>query len=284
MGLTSASDRLRLVVVLSPIVLIQTAVAQGPGDPPECYVSRRPAPVVPIREADVMWSRRIWRELDLREKINLPLHLPVEPGAGCYSLFDVLRQGLLVEGSITAYHPGALLDDDEFTRAMTVTELTALFQRVDTVWTEDLVTGELVPVAQPITLSAAEITRYRIKEDWIFDKQRSAMEVRIIGMAPMREVRGEDGELRGHAPLFWLYYPECRYLLANWRAPGRWNDAERRTFEEIFRKRLFSSQVIKRSNVHDRTLNTYLTGVDALLEGARIEQDILYLEHDLWHY
>ena len=44
----------------------------------EHHPAKRVIPYTPLREADVMWLKRIWRVLDLREKINHPLYYPVE--------------------------------------------------------------------------------------------------------------------------------------------------------------------------------------------------------------
>jgi hypothetical protein len=119
------------------------------------------------------------------------------------------KQGLLVDGSITAYDVGAIGTDDEFIKPLLASELKELFTRVDTQYTENLESGDMDMVVQEINLESREIMMYNMKEDWIFDKQRSTMDIRIIGIAPMKEKRGEDGEIRGiYTDLFWLYYPE----------------------------------------------------------------------------
>jgi gliding motility associated protien GldN len=246
--------------------------------------TQRVVPYSHLREADIMWARRVWRTVDLREKLNHPLYYPIEPINDRKSLFDVIKQGLLVDGSITAYDAGPLLLDDEFRKPLLAGELKDIFTRVDTVYTEDLNTGEMIPTIQEVTLESRDIKMYKIKEDWIFDKQRSSMDIRILGLAPMREVRGEDGEVRGYAPIFWLYYPELRYVLVNWDVFNRENDAERRSFESIFWKRQFASYITKWSNVYDRQLSDYKTGIDGLLEGEEIKQALFEFEHDLWNF
>ena len=246
--------------------------------------TKRVVPYTHIREADVMWARRVWRTIDLREKMNHPLYFPTEAINDRKSLFDVIRQGLMVDGSITAYSVGPVGTDDEFKKPLLASELKELFTRLDTQYTENLESGDMDMVVQEINLESRDIMMYNIKEDWIFDKQRSTMDIRIIGIAPMKEVRGEDGEIRGYRPLFWLYYPECRYVFANWDAFNRENDAERRSFEDIFWKRQFSSYVTKWSNVYDRGINQYKTGLDALLEGEEIKQALFEFEHDLWNF
>ncbi len=275
------------ILALTSVGFVQQATAQTVLD--GAYIkehtkTKRVVPYTHIREADVMWARRVWRTIDLREKMNHPLYFPTEAINDRKSLFDVIRQGLLVDGSITAYSVGAVGTDDEFKKPLLASELKELFTRLDTQYTESLETGDMEMVVQEINLESRDIKMYNIKEDWIFDKQRSTMDIRIIGIAPMQEKRGEDGEVRGYAPLFWLYYPECRYLFANWEAFNRENDAERRSFEDIFWKRQFSSYITKWSNVYDRGINQYKTGLNALLEGEEIKQQLFEFEHDLWNF
>ncbi|MBK8499160.1 MAG: gliding motility protein GldN [Flavobacteriales bacterium] len=246
--------------------------------------TKRVVPYTHIREADVMWARRVWRTIDLREKMNHPLYYPTEAINDRKSLFDVIRQGLLVDGSITAYDAGPLLTDDEFRKPLLRSQIEEMFTRVDTQYTESLTTGDMEMVVQNISLESRDVKMYKLKEDWIFDKQRSTLDIRIIGIAPMKEMRGEDGEVRGYAPMFWLYYPECRYVFANWDAFNRENDAERRSYEDIFWKRQFSSYITKWSNVYDRGISDYKTGLDALLEGEEIKQSLFEFEHDLWNF
>jgi gliding motility associated protien GldN len=246
--------------------------------------TRKVVPYTHLREADVMWAKRVWRVIDLREKINHPLYYPVEPINDRKSLFDIIKQALMIDGSITAYNPGPLLDDDEFKVPMLTSEIKAMFTSIDTTFTENLETGEFEPVIQTIELESREIMQYKLKEDWFFDRQRSVLDVRIIGIAPMKEVRGDDGDIRGYAELFWLYFPECRYVFANWDVFNRQNDSERRTYEDIFWKRMFSSYIIKEANVFDRRINEEYQGIGALLDAERVKNDIFLIEHDLWHF
>jgi gliding motility associated protien GldN len=242
-------------------------------------------PYTPLREADVMFAKRVWRTIDLREKMNHQLYYPLEPSQGRKSLFQAIRDGLLRDGALTAYDAGVLLEDDGFTKELTLAEVQALLDPVDTVWTASLEDPEVnVPVVQPASIKTEHVTRYQLKEDWFFDKQRGVMEVRIIGLAPMREVRGEDGELRGYAPLFWLYFPELRYVLANVEGFNPANDGERRSLDHVFQDRRFSSWITKESNVYDRRIIHYADGVEALLEAERVKEELFQAEHDLWNY
>ncbi len=245
--------------------------------------TKRVVPYTHIREADVMWARRVWRRIDLKEKINHPLYYPITPTTDRKSLFDVIKQGLLVDGSITAYDD-LMGDGDQFKKPLLTQELLDILEKQDTSMTMDPDTEEMIEVIQTLSVSGQDVMYYSIKEDWIFDKQRSVMDIRIIGLAPVILDKGPDGEVRGVRTLFWLYYPECRYVFANWDSFNRDNDAERRSFEDIFWKRQFGSYITKWSNVYDRNIIEYKTGLDALLEGEEIKQALFEFEHDLWNF
>jgi gliding motility associated protien GldN len=252
---------------------------------PEHSLERRVIPYAPLREADIMWLKRVWRRVDLREKINHPMYFPEKPAQGRKSLFDVIKDAILNDGTLTAYDPGALGDDDMFTKRMTTDEVRNLLFRKDTTYTEDLLTGAMVPTVVPIETKSTDVKWYEIKEEWFFDRQRSVMDVRIIGICPMKAKTDElTGEYRGLQKLFWVYYPEARYVFVKSEVFNRANDVERRTYEDIFWKRQFGSFIVKESNVYNRGISQYKKGLDALLEAERIKEQITNMEHDLWSY
>ena len=251
----------------------------------ENYVMRDPLPYPNLREADVMWSKKIWRIIDLKEKINLPLGQPASHSTtDRKSLIDVLMDGLK-EGAITAYS----FVDDQFTVRTTMKEIeTQGGARVDT----QKMTHPDPPYEEYDTVIATDFHRddviaYRVKEEWFFDKQRSVLDVRIIGIAPLVYARDQNGDVRADNSkklLCWFYYPEIRKALHGNETFNRQNDAERRSYEDIFEKRMFNSYIFKESNVYDRRIDEYKEGIAQLYESERVKEDIFNLEHNMWEY
>lgn len=256
--------------------------------------ARKPVPYHHLREADMMWGKKIWRMLDLREKINHPLYFPTRKMDDRYSLTELLLYGIENEGMVVYSDI-----DDEFTTPITIAEINKkLGAKVDSQYVDDEATGTQVLKVIPGERKPEEVTRYLMKEYWYFDKQRSMLEVRIIGLCPIRmyvkdaalgeetttKDEGEEKELN-MTQVMWVYFPAARPLLANHEVFNPYNDSERRTFDDIFFKRRFSSFIYQETNVYNnRFVWQYKNGLDAMLESERIKDFMFKVEHDLWEY
>ncbi|MBI3238207.1 MAG: gliding motility protein GldN, partial [Flavobacteriia bacterium] len=123
-----------------------------------------------------------------------------------------------------------------------------------------------------------------LKEDWFFDKERSVMDVRILGIAPVVYQTDANNQILGLREVFWLYFPHCRYVLSNYFVYNQQNDAQWMSFDDLFWKRKFNSIVYKESNVFDRSIDSYRTGVDALMESEKITEEMRTFESDVWNF
>ncbi len=239
---------------------------------------RKPIPYPPLREADVVWSKRIWCMLDLRQKMNLPLYFPLKPIAGKMSLAQLIWDSV-ISGELTAY------EDEDFTIPMTVSEVIAN--------NTDTITRNVPSLLDPDIdstiyiyeqFNAANVKKIYLKEDWFFDKQHSELDQRTIGVSLIKDEFTTEGERKGAKSIFWIYFPEARTIFANHDVFNINNDAKKMSYDDLFWKRYFSSTVLKEENVYDRWISEYTLGLDALLEAERVKNDLFKFEHDLWEY
>ncbi len=248
--------------------------------------NREPIPYTYLRESDVMWSKRIWRVMDMREKINHPLYFPKKPINTRISMIDVIMEGVRT-GDLTAYTIVDIADDDNtFVVPLTKDEIDKIGGAgIDTIYNTNPDTGDEEVKLIEIKFETAQVKQYMMKEVWFFDNQRSVMDVRIVGMCPIRfYTKGGTDEVRMEK-LFWIYFPEVRPFFAKKEVYNVHNDAECRTFDDMFWKRVFSSYIIRESNVYDnRRISSYKKGLGALLEAEKIKDDLFQIEHDLWEY
>jgi len=234
---------------------------------------RRVLPYDPVREADIFWEKRVWRIIDVREKMNLPFGYPEEP------FFAILMKAA-EEGEITVYGT----EDDKFSYPLAPDEVASMGATVDTIIAFDPETYEEEITIVRNDLNPEDIKQFRLKEIWFFDEESSSLQVRVLGIAPLKDEYDENGNYKYTTPLFWAYYPECREILARHKVFNPNNDADQMTWEDLMERRQFSSYIMKRSNVYDRKVEDYLTGVDMLLEAEKIRMEIFNFEHDLWSY
>ncbi|MBC7398750.1 MAG: gliding motility protein GldN, partial [Mucilaginibacter sp.] len=191
----------------------------------------RVTPYANLRESDVVFQKRVWQEIDLREKVNAYLGSPKA------RLIDVLMDAIMA-GELTAYDPTPTKNDPNGDSgwAVPLTPVKAMARMADSsvVNMIDKKTGEktgskvVAGEFQPDS-----VIKFRIKEDWVFDKQRSVFEPRIIGIAPM--VRPKvDGVYLPYQPAFWINFPAARQVLVAKEAFNRNNDATNLSFDDVF--------------------------------------------------
>jgi len=276
------------VILIAVFCILTNIVFAQRFDPLDGGYLPKPVPYPYLREADVMWSKTVWRIIDLHEKINLPLYYPTVKIEGRYSLIDLLLYGIKNEG-IVAYSPD---EYSEFSKPMSWKDVENRFGVTnDTFQIENPETGLVESKIIKNKINTAEVKKIMLKELWYFDKQRSKLEVKIIGLCPIREYEktesneeNEESELK-QKKIFWVDFSSVRFLLASHYVFNQFNDIANISFDNLFFKRRFSSYIYKESNVYnDRTIGEYKTGLDEMLESEKIQNDIFVMEHDLWEH
>lgn len=258
------------------------------------FKERTPLPYEHLRQDDAFYTQRVWRDIDIREKINLPFRYSVNDDNGDQRFVSIMVNAVrneLKKGNAIAFSA----DDDRFTTFLD----SAKFEQAlsggggcDTIPISDLTDPTKIHHYEVIcnTLSPDDIVKFRIKEEWIFDRETSRMFVRILGIAPMKTQLSLDKKTeRGATPLFWIYYPDLRPTLARYEVYNPKNmGVSRMTWEELFESRMFGSYIVK--STLDNPYNRYIKSIMrdnpmmALLEGENVKDKIFNFEQNLWQY
>ena len=241
---------------------------------------RQLVPYPYLREADVMFNRKVCQVIDTREKQNKVLHWERNP------FWRILYQAATnsYRGvSLTPYKSDSLVD----TKYSTYTKAEALNRGAETETLEiDDGTGWLTDTTITTEIDPKQILKYRICEEWIFDKQRSMFFSRIYAIAPLYST-SKGGVILNDVPLFWVDYKALRKILIQEELFNRHNDAHRLSFDDFFELRLFSSYNVYESNVYNRDINEFAEYKDpfnAILESDEVKMRLFDYEHDLWEW
>ncbi len=232
-----------------------------------------------IREADVLWKKRVWREIDTRQKQNFAFRYPGDEESGGGMYIEILLHAIK-QGQVTAF------TDERFTSPLTLEDvMSKLVAAPDTILRENP-DGTFDQIIIKKSFDPDDITKFRLKEDWIFDKNLGRMVVRIIGLAPYIDRKNADGSPRASVPLFWLHYEDIRANNAKYEVYNPENDVFRISWDDFFEKRLFSSYVLKSTinNPLQEDIKNYKKSIDILNEGEDIKEKIFNREHDMWVY
>ena len=229
-----------------------------------------------IDDRDILWSKIVYEKIDLSERLNFPLLFPIDDDLyenTRKSLWRVLKENIL-NGNITKIYSDV---NDNFRYPLAPDEVK------DIVATKiDFGDGELIPKE----VGSDDITGYRIKGMWYFDKRRGELMYRLLGIMPVGEdLKNIDGDEEKKTNLFWIWYPSIREILHNELVFNDTSNANRISFDQLLLSRRFSSYIYKEDNLYgDRPISTYKNkGLESILESARIKKEILDFEQDLWN-
>ncbi|MBA4154888.1 gliding motility protein GldN [Flavobacterium sp.] len=250
-----------------------------------------------VHDRDVLMGKMVWEIIDLDERINFPLYFPIDTaniGKDRRSLFDVLIKEIK-SGKITEVYY-----DDYFNTKKSLKDMASSFTYIDTTnagreeintYFDDYKSGAKVLDPQYIDkreLSSIDVSGYKVKGYWYFDKRQGEMKYRLLGICPVspeaREIGVDNPDV---IELFWVYFPATRDVLHEWKAFNNENSAMPMTFDHLLNSRRFSGVIYKEENVYgDRQIMEYMkdNALNQLLESERVKEKIRDFEQDMWNY
>ncbi len=275
-----------------------------------------------VDDRDVLMGKTTWEIIDLNEKINFPFYFPVDTaniGPERRSLYDVLTKAIR-QGKITEVY-----SDSYFNTKKSMKDIEGSLTRVDTtdagrelinqypddyksrVVKKKVVTGtgkkkvvsyvdqtigptRTVPAEYILKqdLTAADVTQYKIKGYWYFDKRQSELKYRLLGICPVTpDVYTMNSDEKDYIELFWVFFPNARDVLNQAKAFNDKNSAAPISFDQVLNSRRFNSIIYKEENMYgDREIKDYMknNAQEQLLESERVKEKIRNFEEDMWNY
>ena len=247
---------------------------------------RTPLPYENLRADDAMYRHKVWREIDTREKMNLPFRYSADENNGNQRFISILFQA--IQDSVVTVFSNI---DDRFTTPMTRGDVAkAIGGEPIPIKQYDSLGNEIGIVMKTREINLDSIYKFRIKEEVIFDKESSRLFWRILGIAPVMNVINSQGINLGESEVFWVYYPDMRPVFSKYEVYNGKNYGARMSWEDLFESRMFYGRIIKSTidNPYDRLIKNYPglidKGILQLLEGENIKEKIFNYEQDLWSY
>lgn len=259
---------------------------------------------------DVIWSRIVYRVIDMRFKQNFQLYFPQKSDDPNYrNLLKVIADAV-VDGMPIYEKNGETIKPNDFgaTLPMTKAQIPMAFL-VDNPLEDysndpthydvasssamiihyDSVSDEMSFFFYPFEELVKNQTKYLVQEVVFFDKHTSRMHTSLMAIAPLcaDKIMTHDNVMTAlhESIMFWIPFQALRpYLAMQYIIPSK-NETRRVTFDDFFQKKLYSSYVVGEGNMYNRFIPEYsLTEKDIKKEQARIENELLNFEQDLWEY
>jgi gliding motility associated protien GldN len=242
-----------------------------------------------VHDRDILMGKTTWEVIDLSERINFALYFPIDTaniGADRRSLYDVLTKAIK-SGKITEVYT-----DSYFNTKKSFSDIQSSLSRIDTTdaGREQVNAGSAVSEEYIMRsdLTAQDVTQYKIKGYWYFDKRQSELKYRLLGICPVTpDVYSMNSEEKDYIELFWIFFPAARDVLHNAKAFNDANSAMPISFDQILNSRRFNAVIYKEENVYgDRSIADYMkdNSQNQLLESERVKEKIRDFESDMWNY
>jgi len=242
-----------------------------------------------VSDRDILMGKMTWEIIDLSERINFPLYFPVDTaniGPDRRSLYDVLTKAIR-NGDITDVY-----SDSYFNTKKTYKDIKASLTRIDTTdaGREQINAGQKISPEYIIKqdLTAQDVSQYKIKGYWYFDKRQGELKYRLLGICPVTpDVFTMNSDEKDYIELFWVFFPAARDVLNEAKSFNDRNSAMSISFDQILNSRRFNGVIYQEENVYgDRSIASYMkdNAQNQLLESERIKEKIRNFEQDMWNY
>lgn len=206
----------------------------------------------PIHDADLEFSRDIYRELDLKKVENAPLYYPEDVVDGRENLLRVVL-GAVVDGSVPAYE---YLDGREVFTDKYKLNVGEMLDRFGIYYKEGK--GSTAKnkkyVIEEADVPTGLVLNYYIIEKWEFDRRTSRMQTRVEAICPVITRTGDFGGETKY-PMFWVKYSQLRPFLAKqYIFADDDNNLEQYSIDDYFTLGMYKGDIYKTKNLRNLSM------------------------------
>jgi len=217
----------------------------------DAFKGAKPIPLPNVSMGNVRFYKRIYRDIDLNDSVN---NVMAVSGS---SLIEIIVEGVK-NGSLIAFDANstnANPNGDGFTVPLTPAQ--AMATLVDSVLVPHFDdNGNQTGAEMKLNdFNPSSVMKFRVKEDIFYDNQRSRIETRIVGIAPLKKIEA-TGELINEQPAFWLYYPQCREVFVTKAITDPRRNINNENFDDFFLQHSFKSTIVKEAGPADEKINS----------------------------
>lgn len=203
-------------------------------------------------DADLVWTRDIIRQIDLKKDKNAPLYFPEDVIDGQENLFRLILN-LVLQGNIPAYEylDGREVFTDRYRiKISDMLDRFGIYAQQAKGSTDKNPRYEIAEADVPTN----QVLNYYVIEKWEFDKRSNQTKTRIMAVCPILNRIGDYGEETRY-PMFWVKFDQLRPFLAQqYVFLDDDNNLARYSLDDYFTLGMYEGDIVKTKNLRNLSM------------------------------
>ncbi len=204
-------------------------------------------------DADRMWMRVIYRDLELDNPKNAALYYPEDVIDGQENLFRIIMR-LLAENQISAYE---YLDGKEIFTDQYKLKVRDMLDRFHVLYTDAKGSTEKNPrfTIEESDVPANEVLSYYILERWEFDSRSNKTKRHVEAICPVLHRSDDFGGDAVRYPMFWVKLDALRpYMAQQYIFIDDDNNLPKYTYDDFFTLSMYDGDIYKTRNLTNKSM------------------------------